>query len=101
MQLQLPWEASESSSQLLTVFRGEVKKNWVLQKHLKCLVWKVNVKCVTPRVLFLSGQISPLSCSWYLDFPTRQVSRSSSNLPKTFHTHHIQKILAAFSQVSF
>lgn len=70
----------------------EVKwKYWVLQKHWKCLAWKANVKCVTSRLLFLSGQISPLSSSWI--FPLGRMSRSSSSLPKPFHTHHNGKYL--------
>lgn len=99
VQLQLPWEVSQSSSQLL--FRGEIKKIWVIQKLLKCLAWKADVKCVTSRLLFLSRQIFPSPVHGIWIFPLGRMSRSSSNLPKPFHTHHTQKILAGFSQISF
>lgn len=104
-QLQLPWEVSESTSQLLTVFRGEVKKKWVLQKHLKCLAWKASVKCVASRLLFLSRQTFPPPVHGTWIFPQGRMSSSSrdssSSLPKPFHTHHAQKIFAGFSQISF
>lgn len=94
-QLQLPWEVSETTSQLLTLFRREVKKLGPLQKHLRCLAWKANVECVTLRLLFL--------CSSYLDFPTRQylqVFQSFFFQPaqgiSNTHTHNICWFLTDF-----
>lgn len=80
MQLQLPWEVSESSSQLL--FRGEVKKFGSSRNF-----WSI-----------LPGR--PMLSVWHQDSYSSQ-GRSSSNLPKPFHTHHTQIILAGFSQISF
>lgn len=98
---QLPWEASESSSQLLADFRGEVKKTGSSRKIWSVLpgrpmlnVWHQDSSSSQGRSL-----PSPLHGTWI--FPLGRMSRSSSNLPKPFHTHHTQKILAAFSQISF
>lgn len=61
MQLQLPWEVSETTSQPLTVFRSTVKKFGSSPELFKgCLACKAGTKYVTLRFLFL--------CSSYLDF---------------------------------
>lgn len=60
-QLQLPWEVSETTSQLLTLFRRTIKKFGSSSELFKgCLAWKAGTKCVILRLLFL--------CSSYLDF---------------------------------
>lgn len=104
-QLQLPWEVSESTSQLLTVFRGEVKKNgssrniWsVLPGRPMLNVWHQDSSSSQGRPF-----PSPVHGTWI--FPQGRMSSSSrdssSSLPKPFHTHHAQKIFAGFSQISF
>lgn len=60
-QLQLPWEVSETTSQLLILFRSTIKKfGSSLELFKGCLAWKAGTECVTLRLLFL--------CSSYLDF---------------------------------
>lgn len=60
-QVQLPWEVSETTSQLLTLFRSTVKKFGSSPELFEgCLACKGGTKCATLRLLFL--------CSSYLDF---------------------------------
>lgn len=91
MQLQLPWEVSESTSQLLTVFRGEVKKFgssrniWsVLPGGPMLNVWHQD-SCSSQDRSFPS----PVHGTWI--FPQGRMSLSSrdssSSLPKPFHAH--------------
>lgn len=46
---------------------------------------------------FSQGRFFPLSCSWHLDFATRQDEQVFFQPAQAFHTHHTHKILAFFT----